>query len=320
MSKYLVPLLLFLIILFCFTNSSLCDNVGDECPQMDRECLLKYYENLILPRRDPGEVGKITSLTLENGEVRKMKTLSIKPPIFEIPNYLSEAECDDIIEIAKNQGLETSVTFNEDTIEEIPENKVDDHDLFVYYDYNNDEHLDVKEVFNLLDTEMDFSPDREDIIDMFEKLQLDENSDLLISMEEFRKRNLQNIFQYVSEIKERKPYTKSRNSNQTWLDTDDDSVKTLQSLRLRLLKLTQLPMVLLNTSESLQVVKYDPKGHYNCHLDSDDISDEAPCCHVRDVENCRICRYLTVLYFLNDVEEGGETAFPIADNITYDDE
>lgn len=52
-------------------------------------------------------------------------------------------------------------------------------------------------------------------------------------MEEFRKRNLQNIFQYVSEIKERKPYTKSRNSNQTWLDTDDDSVKTLQSLRLR---------------------------------------------------------------------------------------
>lgn len=29
---------------------------------------------------------------------------------------------------------------------------------------------------------------------------------------------------------------------------------------------------------------------------------------------------MTVLYFLNDVEEGGETAFPIADNITYDDE
>lgn len=26
------------------------------------------------------------------------------------------------------------------------------------------------------------------------------------------------------------------------------------------------------------------------------------------------CRYITILYFLNDVEEGGHTAFPIADS------
>ena len=26
-----------------------------------------------------------------------------------------------------------------------------------------------------------------------------------------------------------------------------------------------------------------------------------------------ICRYITILYYLNDVEEGGETAFPVAD-------
>jgi len=28
---------------------------------------------------------------------------------------------------------------------------------------------------------------------------------------------------------------------------------------------------------------------------------------------CRICRYITILYYLNDVEDGGETAFPVAD-------
>ena len=28
-------------------------------------------------------------------------------------------------------------------------------------------------------------------------------------------------------------------------------------------------------------------------------------------------RYLTFIMYLNDVEEGGETAFPIADNATY---
>ena len=33
-----------------------------------------------------------------------------------------------------------------------------------------------------------------------------------------------------------------------------------------------------------------------------------------------LCRYITVLYFLNDVEEGGETAFPVADNATFSKE
>ena len=31
-----------------------------------------------------------------------------------------------------------------------------------------------------------------------------------------------------------------------------------------------------------------------------------------------IGRYMTALYFLNDVEQGGETAFPLADNATLD--
>lgn len=31
-----------------------------------------------------------------------------------------------------------------------------------------------------------------------------------------------------------------------------------------------------------------------------------------------LLRYVTILYYLNDVEEGGETAFPVADNETFD--
>lgn len=29
-----------------------------------------------------------------------------------------------------------------------------------------------------------------------------------------------------------------------------------------------------------------------------------------------LVRYVTILFYLNDVEEGGETAFPMADNVT----
>ena len=31
----------------------------------------------------------------------------------------------------------------------------------------------------------------------------------------------------------------------------------------------------------------------------------------------RHVRFMTIIYYLSDVEEGGETAFPIADNETY---
>ena len=33
-----------------------------------------------------------------------------------------------------------------------------------------------------------------------------------------------------------------------------------------------------------------------------------------------ISRFITIMVYLNDVEEGGETAFPAAHNKTYDDE
>ena len=29
-------------------------------------------------------------------------------------------------------------------------------------------------------------------------------------------------------------------------------------------------------------------------------------------------RFMTILYYLNDVKDGGETAFPVADNETFD--
>ncbi|CAB4034400.1 transmembrane prolyl 4-hydroxylase-like [Paramuricea clavata] len=89
---------------------------------------------------------------------------------------------------------------------------------------------------------------------MFKTLDMDRNGDLKISMDEFQKKDGKAVIRFVSRLKRNKPYTKSRNSNQTWLTTDRNSGKTLQSLRQRLQKLTQLPLMLLNASESLQVI------------------------------------------------------------------
>ena len=54
-----------------------------------------------------------------------------------------------------------------------------------------------------------------------------------ISMDEFQEKDIKGLIRFVARTKRSKPYTKSRNSNQTWLETDRNSVKTLQSLRQR---------------------------------------------------------------------------------------
>lgn len=45
-------------------------------------------------------------------------------------------------------------------------------------------------------------------------------------------------------------------------------------------------------------------------------------CTIHVFVNLNLCctpRYITVLFYLNSVEGGGETAFPVADNRTYDE-
>ncbi|XP_078355780.1 transmembrane prolyl 4-hydroxylase-like [Oculina patagonica] len=68
----------------------------------------------------------------------------------------------------------------------------------------------------------------------------------------------------------------------------------------------------------MQVVRYQTFGHYHAHYDSG-LDPNVPCCHQNPSlkpPQCRLCRFITILYYLNNVKEGGETAFPVADNST----
>jgi hypothetical protein len=54
-----------------------------------------------------------------------------------------------------------------------------------------------------------------------------------IKTDEFEKEDAKKVIQFVAHTKRNKPHTKSRYSNQTWLETDKSSAKTLQVLRHR---------------------------------------------------------------------------------------
>lgn len=59
---------------------------------------------------------------------------------------MSPEECDDIIRLANEQGLQTSETMDEDMFEDEKNFQEAHDDVFEYYDYNKDNFLDVDEV------------------------------------------------------------------------------------------------------------------------------------------------------------------------------
>eukprot|EP00052_Salpingoeca_macrocollata_P015718 m.125536 g.125536 ORF g.125536 m.125536 type:complete len:294 (-) comp19785_c0_seq4:125-1006(-) len=116
-----------------------------------------------------------------------------------------------------------------------------------------------------------------------------------------------------------------RYSEQTWLEPRHDL--RLRALLQRVQNLALFPDHFLSMSEQMQVVRYLDHGHYESHHDSER-DHTGPCCAdpvargmttgadalTRPLDQrCRLCRVITVLFYLEDTEEGGGTIFPLAD-------
>ena len=63
----------------------------------------------ILQRISTTGIGEVQEISLQS-HIYELKTLSIEPLAFEIPNYLTDDECDEIIKMSKKIGLKNSVT------------------------------------------------------------------------------------------------------------------------------------------------------------------------------------------------------------------
>ncbi|KAM7450278.1 prolyl 4-hydroxylase [Porites harrisoni] len=129
------------------------------------------------------------------------------------------------------------------------------------------------------------------------------------------------ILKYLKTMERKHPKHRARYSHTAWLhSTVPDPIQSNMIDRVE--KLTGLSREIVEGAESLQVVKYDKYGHYHAHYDSSITGDPSMiCCHqTRSRKNpCRLCRMVTILYFLNDVDEGGQTAFVVADNSTLNE-
>jgi len=157
---------------------------------------------------------------------------------------------------------------------------------------------------------------------MFKALEMNPDilSDGYIDHMEFDALDQLGMEEYAEVIARENPRFKHRYSNQAWLYMEQWIDPTVYNIREKLVQLTGLGREIIYGGERLQVVHYKPFGHYHAHMDTETHKEwHIPCCHQQFSDmattsgKCRICRFLTFLMYLNDVEEGGETAFPVAD-------
>ncbi|KAI3369413.1 hypothetical protein L3Q82_007636 [Scortum barcoo] len=260
----------------------------------------EFMRDVVLTRVEGIRVGHVQKVSLVPGKVHEMRTLSLKPLLFEIPEFLSEAECRVVMQLAQLKGLMESQLMVQDGQEELAkELNLSPEEIFNLLDINQDGQLQLHEVY----------------VCMF--------VDCLLSLGEFRLLS-NDAFQRFLMQRGVKRSQLVRNSRHTWLYQGKGAHQVLQDIKTRVTRLTRLPPALVDLSEPLQVVRYEEGGHYHAHHDSGPVYPETACTHTRLAANTSTpfetsCRYITVLFYLNSVEGGGETAFPVADNRTYDE-
>uniref|UniRef100_A0A670YZ44 Prolyl 4-hydroxylase, transmembrane n=1 Tax=Pseudonaja textilis TaxID=8673 RepID=A0A670YZ44_PSETE len=251
------------------------------------------------------KVGHKQKLQLVPNKIHVMKTLSLKPLLFEIPNFLSEDECKLIVHLAQLKGLQKSQILPTEDYEEAMEMiDISQMDIFNLLDHNQDGQLQLKEWE--ISTSLRYKPGYK-----------------ILGLEEFKQLNIRDFHKYMGSRKV-KMSDLVRNSQHTWLYQGEGAHQVMRSIRQRVINLTHLPPEIVEHSEPMQVVRYDQGGHYHAHMDSGPVFPETACSHTKLIANESApfetsCRYVTVLFYLNNVTGGGETTFPIADNRTYEE-
>ncbi|XP_030850329.1 transmembrane prolyl 4-hydroxylase-like [Strongylocentrotus purpuratus] len=304
-------------------------------------------ERLALHQLDPVEVGYVREVEVAPGRTVQLKTVATKPPAFEIFNLLTPDECDHLMKLGEDQGLHRSRTiasvFNvkyglyaEDGVT-LVYNVAEWNQTFNTFDLNEDGTIDYKELHRCLPVlkDRDVELSLAQVITLLTDLDLDADSNGVLDLNEFWAMMTRGLDDQVDQwlgrlqageiITDDKVKGQHRISEQAWLHFITSNDQLLRELPYRISALTGLHPDIVRSSESMQVARYYPGGYYHAHYDSVEINPRTSCIQsmmtLQNVSNLhpkgRICRYITIMTYLNDVEEGGETAFPYADNATY---
>jgi len=310
----------------CFKPSEYPEDEDDDMPMFyDEESNVKTKKEPLFIW-DPVRVGYERHIEVSPGHTVTMVTKAVKPKVFMIENFLTEEETEHIKAKATLNGLSSSALHIDTKIrtdkDYISGKAMDSLSFRSQWDQDGNGVITVQEVVKTAEQNIKLYINTTEVQDMFTNLKMTEMDDGIITIQEFNAMDINALGGYMMELRENHPRFRDRFSEQIWLKHSDASDTIMSNLREKVIKITNLPRYIVEGGEPLQVLKYSPHGHYHAHFDGQD-PDEYPdkqCCHLDLASqpfDCKLCRLLTIIYYLNDVEEGGETAFPVADKEGY---
>nr|CAD28518.2 hypothetical protein [Homo sapiens] len=216
-----------------------------------------------------------------------IRTLSLKPLLFEIPGFLTDEECRLIIHLAQMKGLQRSQILPTEEYEEAMSTmQVSQLDLFRLLDQNRDGHLQLREVLAQTRLGNGWWMTPESIQEMYAAIKADPDGDGgVLSLQEFSNMDLRDFHKYMRSHKAESSEL-VRNSHHTWLYQGEGAHHIMRAIRQRrVLRLTRLSPEIVELSEPLQVVRYGEGGHYHAHVDSGPVYPETICSHTKLVAN-----------------------------------
>ncbi|CAK6973800.1 transmembrane prolyl 4-hydroxylase [Scomber scombrus] len=245
----------------------------------------EFLRDVSLTRIEGIRVGHVQKVSLVPDKVHEMRTLSLKPLLFEIPGFLSEDECRVVMQLAQLKGLMESQLMVQDGQEELAkELNLSPDDIFNLLDINQDGQLQLHEILTHSRVRDGIWLTPENLREIYAGLKADKDGNGLLSLEEFRLLS-NDAFQRFLLQRGVKRSQLVRNSRHTWLYQGKGAHQVLQDIKARVTRLTRLPSSLVDLSEPLQVVRYEKGGHYHAHHDSGPVYPETACTHTRLAAN-----------------------------------
>ena len=220
------------------------------------------------------KVGHVREMNLVDSKTHRVVTRSLRPLLFEIPEFLSHKECDLFIQLSQERHLANSETIfgrgegidrREFERKLMRKNLTFERKVFCKSlerpcnDLNSDGKISVQEFVEYIDYQKHIHPTKEDASPMFGLLDLD--SDGYVAQEECSNTTLGAFVEFLYHIEKLKsnPRYLIRFSESTSLLMDKPIIKSLQK---RIVKLTGLSRTLIEKSEPIQASS-SPRGGYS---------------------------------------------------------
>ena len=219
-------------------------------------------EEVRLPRREAISLGHEETVHIDEKKTLRLITRSLKPPIFEIADFLNNEDCDHLVRLAKRNGLEKSTVGSDRarvTREGLNETLTEKQTQLLCrrvmrFDSNKDGNVSLNEFSGYAYRMTRALADINELRKVYAAL-LPEGTSVFNLENCYTKLNRTNFVEFQYQLYNMKPLSqfKIRHSEHSWVDLEEDKDPVLKRMKRTIAAVSQISVSRIEHSESMQV-------------------------------------------------------------------